>query len=107
MSGEAKAHHGYVCVHPRRFGVVPISEHDFAEALQAFTFHTCLSKVEAIRALQKTRGQCVDTVHTQLFATEISKTMKLEEFESMQSQFAMQQARILKDKYVPACCCCY
>ncbi|XJO76015.1 hypothetical protein BDV3_006595 [Batrachochytrium dendrobatidis] len=84
----------------QEFGKIPLPMFDFVASKKSFEFASFLTKVEVIRTLAKVRIECEKLANTNLFATNITKIVKIDEFEQLQSQ-ALQNVRgTLKDGWI-------
>eukprot|EP00842_Homolaphlyctis_polyrhiza_P000689 jgi/Hompol1/1620/HPOL_005663-RA len=79
---------------------VAIAPYDFAGYSKSFGFASFLTKLEVIRTLAKVRIECDKLANTNLFATNITKTVKIDEFEQMQVQALQNVKGSLKDGWI-------
>nr|KAJ3421411.1 Dynein heavy chain 1, axonemal [Polyrhizophydium stewartii] len=82
------------------FGKAQLPQYDFAGCAKAFGFASFLTKVEVIRTLAKVRIECDRLAGTNLFATSITKTVKIDEFEQLQGQALQNVKGSLKDGWI-------
>lgn len=68
------------------------------EARIVFAFSTFLSKIEVVKTLSKVRTECDRLGNSVIFATTITKTVKLDEFEQIQAQALANMKIQLKDR---------
>lgn len=80
-------------------GVVSVPFHDFPKHFSDFCFHSFFTKLEAIRALVQVNEQCIELQSKSAFNTSINKTLRLEEYEQLQSAAMLQLNSYLKDKW--------
>ncbi|KAH6567387.1 hypothetical protein BASA60_009078 [Batrachochytrium salamandrivorans] len=74
--------------------------YDYQESKRSFEFASFLKKVEAIRTLANVRLECDRLANTNLFATNITKTVKIDEFEQLQTQSLQNVKGGLKDGWI-------
>ena len=79
------------------YGKAVVPKYDFEGLRQAFGFASLMTRVEVIRTLAKVRVECDKLANTILFATNITKTVKLDEFEQLQTQALQNVKGSLKD----------
>eukprot|EP01116_Phalansterium_solitarium_P017128 TRINITY_DN413_c0_g1_i5.p1 TRINITY_DN413_c0_g1~~TRINITY_DN413_c0_g1_i5.p1 ORF type:complete len:4163 (-),score=2181.62 TRINITY_DN413_c0_g1_i5:539-13027(-) len=75
----------------------PIDENMFAETLKEFKFQSFLPRVEIIDALVKVRTDCNRIAAISLFNMRITKSVRLEEFEQIQTQSYSQETTTLRE----------
>ena len=80
------------------FGKVQVPAFDLKEAKENFDFSTFLSKIEVIKTLSKVRTECDKLASSSIFAVNITKTVKLDEFEQIQAQALTNMKSQLKDR---------
>lgn len=88
-------------------GFVSVPDYPFQENRRAFTFSTLLSKPEVISVLSKVREECNRVAEMNLFHVSFSKSLRLEEFESAQSQKHAQVKRTATYKHIHIQMCLY
>lgn len=71
----------------------------FHEKRKQFKFQSFLPRTEIIDALVKVRADCNRLAHVKLFNTKITKSVKLEEFEQIQTQAFIQEIAYIKERY--------
>ena len=71
----------------------------FSENLKQFKFQSFLPRTEIIDALSKVRADCNRLADTNLFNTRITKSVRLEEFDQIQTQCFTQEISTIKDRY--------
>ncbi|XP_066555780.1 dynein axonemal heavy chain 1 [Amia ocellicauda] len=81
-------------------GCVDVPAYPFSEIRQAFCFRSLLTKPEVIQALTRVRAECNKVAAMSLFHFNLSKSVRLEEFELTQSQCAAQVQLYLRDSWV-------
>jgi len=81
-------------------GVVRVPFHDFPKHFSNFCFHSFYTKLEAITALVKVNAECLRLAKLSVFNTAISKSVRLEEFEQLQTSSMLQLSTFLKDKWI-------
>ena len=81
-------------------GTVAVPAYDFPEQFSEFSFHTCLTKGEVIAASVKVRAECLKLLKMSLFVMNVSKTSRLEEFVTTQTQAADQMFNYLRETWV-------
>ncbi|RKO93938.1 dynein heavy chain, N-terminal region 2-domain-containing protein, partial [Blyttiomyces helicus] len=81
---------------------VPVPAYEFSKYGKDFSFASFLTKIEVVRTMSKVRVECDKLATTNIFATNITKTVRLDEFEQMQSQSAQNVKGILKDSWIPS-----
>ncbi|XP_075039903.1 dynein axonemal heavy chain 1 [Mixophyes fleayi] len=81
-------------------GLIHVPDYTFAKNRASFTFTTLLTRPEVITALCKVRAECNKVSSISLFHSNLTKGVRLEEFEQMQSQSFSQVQLFLKDSWV-------
>jgi dynein heavy chain len=66
--------------------------------MKQFKFQSFLPRIEIIDALMKVRSDCNRMASISLFTTKITKSVRLEEFEQMQTQNILQESSFLKER---------
>lgn len=67
------------------YGMVQIPKHDFPEQFSNFCFNSLYIKEEVIQSLDKIKEQCLGvTLEKEIFNTNFTKTMRLEEFKQIE-----------------------
>lgn len=82
----------------REFSKVQVPPFDLHLAKANFDFSTFLSKIEVIKTLSKVRTECDKLASSSIFAVNITKTVKLDEFEQIQAQSLTNMKSQLKDR---------
>ena len=82
------------------FSKVQIPTYNLEEAKNNFDFATFLSKIEVIKTLSKVRTECDRLASSSIFSVNITKTVKLDEFEQIQAQSLTNMKAQLKDRYL-------
>ena len=77
-------------------GVVEVPQHECLEQKQGFGFHTLLSKREIIGCLVKVRTECNKALTLQLYNTNFTKSIGVEEFEQTQAATLLTTIEYLK-----------
>ncbi len=70
----------------------------FSDSLKQFKFQSFLPRTEIIDALTKVRTDCNRLVDVNIFNTRITKSVRLEEFEQIQTQSFSQEIGFIKDR---------
>ncbi|XP_069500104.1 dynein axonemal heavy chain 1 [Ambystoma mexicanum] len=81
-------------------GCVEVPDYPFAQNRADFIFHTILTRPEVIYSLSKVRAECNKVAAMSLFHSTLTKTVRLEEFEQIQSQVISQVQLFLKDSWI-------
>jgi len=81
-------------------GVISVPFHDLPKHFSNFCFHSFYTKIEAISALVKVQAECLRLGKLSLFNTNVTKSVRLEEFEQMQNSCIIQLSGFLKDKWI-------
>ncbi|XP_078270493.1 dynein axonemal heavy chain 1 [Rhinoraja longicauda] len=81
-------------------GLVQIPDYPFHQTKKAFFFNTLLTKPEVILALCKVRAECNKVAAMSLFFVTFIKSVRLEEFEQIQSQAHAQIQLFLSDSWI-------
>jgi hypothetical protein len=76
--------------------------HNFGEQCGEFAFHSFLTNGEVILALQRVRNQCNLMMNESLFTVAITKTVRLDEFETMQGAMVSNTLQFIRDQWIPA-----
>jgi dynein heavy chain len=82
--------------------VKDLPQYKFKELKQIFTFKSFLNKSEAVSTLAKVRTECERLASQCIIATNINKTIKLEEFELIQNNHIQQMKVFLHESWVNA-----
>ena len=77
---------------------VSIPAHDFAGHFSSFCFHSFLTKAEAISGLQRVNVECQKLRGQQLFVSQYSKSVRVDEFAGSQHSCRHQLVSHLHDK---------
>ncbi|XP_069045720.1 dynein axonemal heavy chain 1 isoform X1 [Lepisosteus oculatus] len=85
-------------------GFVEVPDYPFAKQQRAFAFNSLLTKPEVIEALSKVQAECNRVVAMRLFHVNLTKTVRLKEFELTQSQVYSQVQLFLRDTWVTTLC---
>ena len=72
----------------------------FDDRFGKFAFSTVLTLRETIKALEHIRAECNKVTAMSLLNTQLSKAMRLEEFEQTQGQATSQVALFLRDSWI-------
>ncbi|BBN11637.1 hypothetical protein Mp_5g13570 [Marchantia polymorpha subsp. ruderalis] len=83
-----------------RSGTVEVPEYDYEEQASEFYFMSCLTRPEVIIATAKLRFECNKIPKMTLLSTHYIKSMRLDEFESMETQTAEQALLHLKESWL-------
>lgn len=81
----------------RSSATAEIPPYEYTKFKKDFGFSSFLNKLEVVRTLVKVRIECDKLSNTSLFVTNITKTVRLDEFEQMQSQSLQNVKASLKD----------
>jgi dynein heavy chain len=84
---------------PPERGVLAIAAHEFAKSYSDFAFHSFLTSPRIIDALSRLRTECNKALDTKLFKTDITKTITLEDFDSMQAKTLEKGGVALRDTW--------
>lgn len=79
--------------------LVPVPTHPFVEHFQEFSFATFLVP-EVIKALHSVRVECDRVAQERFFAFEFAKTVRLDEFEQIQTSICNQCVTFLKENWM-------
>lgn len=71
---------------PLLLGLVSVPDYPFEKNRRAFIFNTLLTRPEVIAVLSKVREECNRVAEMSLFHVSFAKSLRLEDFESAQSQ---------------------
>lgn len=82
------------------FGMISIPPHDFPKCFSKFCFKTLQVRHEVIRAQQDIRKECNDVAIKDIYNSNVTKTMKVDEFEKIQSSSISQTSYYLKETWV-------
>ena len=77
------------------YGMVQIPRHEFPEQFSNFCFNSLYIKEEVILSLDKIKEQCILASEREIFNTNFTKTMRLEEFRQIESGAISQVALYL------------
>ncbi|XP_063674391.1 dynein axonemal heavy chain 1-like isoform X3 [Bolinopsis microptera] len=83
---------------------IDIPKYPFHRQFDSFIFNSFLTRPEAIMSLGDVRAECNKVSSKDLFQTQITKSMRLEEFEQTQNQSCMQVQSYLKDTWLTTLC---
>eukprot|EP00947_MAST-08B_sp_MAST-8B-sp1_P002409 g2409.t1 len=83
-------------------GVVDTPEHDFSEQFSSFAFHTFLIRPEVVHVLGQAQQECDKVLDRRMFNTTAKRSLKLDEFQSMQSTETRKLAKFLKEDWTAA-----
>eukprot|EP00762_Andalucia_godoyi_P002130 ANDGO_02526.mRNA.1 Dynein-1-beta heavy chain len=81
------------------YGLLPIPPHDFVDHFKSFSFSTYLVP-EVIKALQAVRSECLRIAHERLYQIEFTKTLRIDEYEQLQSAVANQCLTYLRENWI-------
>eukprot|EP01022_Parablepharisma_sp_SALTPOND_P028499 TRINITY_DN71064_c2_g1_i1.p1 TRINITY_DN71064_c2_g1~~TRINITY_DN71064_c2_g1_i1.p1 ORF type:complete len:4083 (+),score=665.19 TRINITY_DN71064_c2_g1_i1:2435-14683(+) len=87
---------------PKRkyYGMISIPAHNFPETFASFGFESILMRQEAIKAGEKINLECLEAQEKEIFNTNFTKTLKLEEFKQIESSSISQCAHYLRETWV-------
>ncbi|XP_009304459.3 dynein axonemal heavy chain 1 [Danio rerio] len=85
-------------------GFVSVPNYPFEKNRAAFVFNSLLTKAEVIAVLSRVREECNRVAEMSLFYVSFTKSLRLEEFESAQSQKHSQIHLFLEESWLPALC---
>ncbi|KNC54636.1 dynein heavy chain 2 [Thecamonas trahens ATCC 50062] len=80
-------------------GAITIPGFDYEAAYSGFTFLSFLTKSEVIATTAKVRTECNKVLQLNLFNNHVTKSLRLDEFETMQNQAAVHTLNHLKDNW--------
>ena len=80
-------------------GAITIPGFDYEAAYAGFTFLSFLTKSEVIATTGKVRSECNRVLLLSLFNTHVTKSLRLDEFETMQNQASVTTLNQLKDNW--------
>ncbi len=83
-----------------RFATVPVPQYDYEEKSSEFYFTSCLTRPEVIIASCKLRAECDKILKLTLLQTHYTKSLRMDEFEQLQTQASEQAAGHLKERYI-------
>ena len=83
-------------------GTLTIPDRDFKKAFSDFCFNSCLTQPEVISALIKVNAECLRLNKLSLFNTQITKSVRIEEFEQLQNSAMGQTLHTLSDSWITA-----
>lgn len=92
---------------PLLLGFVSVPDYPFEKNRAAFVFNTLLTKPEVIAVLSKVREECNRVAEMSLFHVSFTKSLRLEEFESAQSQKHAQVKRTATCTHIHIQMCLY
>jgi dynein heavy chain len=81
-----------------RNGTIPVPDYEYEEKENEFFFTSCLTRPEVIRATCRVRAECDKILKLAILQTHYTKSLKLEEFDQMQTQFSDQGASHLRER---------
>jgi dynein heavy chain len=81
-------------------GMIEIPAHNFPETFQKFCFSSILNKDQSIRAMQEIRKECNDVLVRDIFNPNITKPMRVDEFNQIQKSSTSQISYYLKETWV-------
>ena len=81
-----------------RNGTIPVPDYEYEEKENEFFFTSCLTRPEVIRATCRVRAECDKILKLAILQTHHTKSLKLEEFDQMQTQFSDQGASHLRER---------
>jgi dynein heavy chain len=82
------------------FAKVPLENFKLKKVKDDFAFSSFLTKLEVIKTLSKIRTECDKLAASNIFATNLTKTVKLDEFEQIQTQSITNMKAFLKDTWI-------
>uniref|UniRef100_A0A4W3IMR6 Dynein axonemal heavy chain 1 n=1 Tax=Callorhinchus milii TaxID=7868 RepID=A0A4W3IMR6_CALMI len=81
-------------------GLIELPDYPFNENQHKFAFNTLLTKSEVITSLSKVHAECNKVAAMSLFYVTLVKSIRLEEFEQIQSQAHAQMQLFLSDSWI-------
>ncbi|KAI8820875.1 dynein heavy chain and region D6 of dynein motor-domain-containing protein [Fimicolochytrium jonesii] len=85
-----------------RTSIPEVPPYEFSQQKKGFSFSTFLSSLEVVRTFSRIRVEADRLMSMNLIVTNITKTMRLDEFETLQNQNLQTVKSSLKDSWVPA-----
>ncbi|TPX58491.1 hypothetical protein PhCBS80983_g03079 [Powellomyces hirtus] len=82
------------------YSPLSVPAYDYAKQQRGFSFSTFLSSLEVVRTLSKVRIECDKLSFSSLFVSNITKTMRLDEFEQVQAQNLLTMKTSLRDSWI-------
>jgi dynein heavy chain len=70
------------------------------KASKVFAFNSFTTKIEVIKTLSKVRTECDKLADSNIFASNLTKTVKIDEFEQLQSQSIANMKVFLKENWI-------
>lgn len=80
--------------------MITIPAHNYPEAFANFCFNSVLNKDQAIRAMQEIRKECNDVLLKDIYNPNITKPMKVTDFNQIQKSSTSQISYYLKETWV-------
>ena len=81
-------------------GMITIPAHNFPQTFNDFFFNTILNKDQSIRSMQDIRKECNDVLAKEIFNTNITKPMRVNEFNQIHNSSTSQISYYLKETWV-------
>eukprot|EP01135_Chromosphaera_perkinsii_P003004 Nk52_evm26s232 gene=Nk52_evmTU26s232 len=79
---------------------IELPEYNFRDQYNHFLFSSFLTKSEVINAITKARIECNKVIDSSLFNVNITKSVRLDEYEQMQTQTYVQTHTFLREHWV-------
>lgn len=80
--------------------MVYVPQYPYENNRKQFSFLTFLMKSEVLKTLPRIKTECDKLAGNSLFQINISKTMKVDEFEQLQMQSISNTKTFLRDRYL-------
>ncbi len=80
-------------------GVVPCTQYDLEDRFKSFVFGTFLVQPEVVYVLERVQAQCNSILSMRLFNTSAKRSLKMDEFLSLQSRSIKQSTRQTVDDW--------
>lgn len=93
----------HMLLSPFLLGFVSVPNYPFEKNRAAFVFNSLLTKAEVIAVLSRVREECNRVAEMSLFYISFTKSLRLEEFESAQSQKHAQVKKTASYTYTYKC----
>jgi len=84
----------------RYHGMIQIPAHNFPEIFASFGFESLLMRQEAIKAGERINLECLEAQEKEIFNTNFTKTLKLEEFKQIEVSSISQCSYYLRETWV-------
>lgn len=82
------------------YGMIQIPSYNFPEMFTSYCFSSILTRLEAIKAGEKINLECLEAQEKEIFNTNLTKTLKLEEFNQIEVSSISQCAYYLRETWV-------